>query len=1676
MGFMIMQEHALSGEVLPLENRVETLIGPATFGAGQRVCHEHRPGQSIHDLVAVHLKPPFDSASMIVELVRDGQRVVVTHDRWARVKPKPGTQVMVSLVAQGSPRKILRSVLLITIAVAAFYTGGLAATALGATGFTAGLVQGVTAAAITAIGSLAVNAILPIKRPNQQVDEARTSAGSINNRLVPGGVVPVVLGDMRVYPPFAADPYTENVGEDRYQVALLTVGHGPVKISDIRIGTIAIEEYEDVTLDIREGWSTDPAIGIYQNEVTTDQHGQLLEPGVWQEFTTRANTDEAAIDFVFEQGLARIDKKGKRQTRSVSVDVQYRAVGSSTWETLNTYQNIGTGNVRIPFVNFGGFSNPALGVFEGGTALGGVTNFTFTGKKPVPRAFTKELHFPQRGQYEVRFRRTTAAAPEDGDETIIDEVKLAIIRSVKHEPPLRGQAVQKGLGLIAIKLRLTDQKAGAVQNLNCRVQRYYPLWNGTSWIEPETVYAAGGDLTPHLTRSNAAAFCYVLRGGASKRTMADNRLHMESIAPWWAACDATDPRTGEARFTYDRMVEQASTTKAMLQEIAHAGRARVDGIDGRTGVVRDKLQTDIKGVFTPRNMRGFKGSFSLGEEVHAARVTYANEDNHYQEDTITVYADGYTEETATAFIDLRPVGITRTAPAHVYGRDQLLTLKHRPEVMEFDAPIDAMHNRIGDYVVVHTNQAQPVEIGGEVQEGAAARIKEVMVNGAGQITSVTLDSLIPVKTGVHYSLIIRRPQKASITVTAEVQGFPSDTNTATFTFAAPLTDTQAIDEGCLVVLGETNKVARDCIISAVRQVSNKEFKVKVLDLAPEIHNSQTEGLPVFPVPAGFSQDPVPERVDNLTLTELLVYDGGLGRLVVTARWEPNNTAVATSRVEIYEVDGANYIKLGETTDNKFELPGSYTAGETIEIAVVAVSPSGAKRPTYLARRTSLLLTLEADTAVDISDIIGDQPGLIVQNGYFNKGTRFLEFTAGWERIVWTNNQGLEVNAMRHRPNDDVDSWANAQSGIHEIGPRLVFAYFNTRPGEIIPIHVFGDTQNSANGQLRLGIAWYDEDGIFMDEIEDDDTITAAEVFGDYGRSFTTPQDARFGRVYVRLEQHSAGDWIIGSVVPYYGTSRDQSARDMVDGPKDPGATDGATLGVNVRDEDGLIIQGDEIRTADGLLTFARLWDFKWDEKGWETNNMGVTGVAQGILYEATNDNAHMISPGGLNLDGSLYDKVAVRIKRGAAVHYDFFEQPLILYKTAAHDFVASQYRKGKAVRLGDQTARTIVFDMSDLTVGGDDWVTSIIDQIRFDPSTNEGDVFEIDWIGIGRVSAPALDAVNHNLADELTFEDFGATDTSDVEVFGAVNIADVGLKVGQIVSASCEIIATGARRGQLQIIFEQSDNTDIATYTSQFSAANEPEYQDAPVEGYTIPSGCAKIRFRLLRESGPSGAVGARRLTLNRGSSYIDFYPIRTDVEQNATFGAPTGSKVGNTEAGVVEGQALIAEELTQDNGTAIHPSSAPFLGAVAFLDTVTRSEVADGAAGHRTGGKMLFDETISGSQSWVLSATFQNDKTEGKPVTLIFNPVIESAVSNNELLDIEVQRVKVSDGLIETIGNKQIAIPTVPRIHPLSVAWEPTLADAQDTAALQLKFSLADSSGTLDFDATEFVLFEGTR
>jgi hypothetical protein len=120
----------------------------------------------------------------------------------------------------GNGGKWLRTILLIVVAVVAIWvTGGAAASLLGSA-FAAGTTgAAVLGAAIGIIGAMAINALIPPPTPkglNGSSDPFNQLASitGTSNQASPYGVIPCVVGKMRFYPPHAALPYTETLGDD----------------------------------------------------------------------------------------------------------------------------------------------------------------------------------------------------------------------------------------------------------------------------------------------------------------------------------------------------------------------------------------------------------------------------------------------------------------------------------------------------------------------------------------------------------------------------------------------------------------------------------------------------------------------------------------------------------------------------------------------------------------------------------------------------------------------------------------------------------------------------------------------------------------------------------------------------------------------------------------------------------------------------------------------------------------------------------------------------------------------------------------------------------------------------------------------------------------------------------------------------------------------------------------------------------------------------------------------------------------------------------------------------------------------------------------------------------------------------------------------------------------------
>lgn len=306
--------------------------------------------------VKIHHATVDDLRQARVALVTERRSEIIDPKYWHQVRPRPGVRIVIRILAG---KNALRSILSIVIAVAAFAVGQ-----VWGAGFGAALFGGTTAAStavgtallttgVTILGNMLLNALIPPPKPDSR-DVANTYAISgWQNRLEPGGAVPVLLGRMRYSPPFAAFTHSEIVGDDQYIRALFCFGEGPVVISDLRIGETLISEYRNVDVEIREGRASDlpqtiiprqiaeEAVGIdLTRPLPRDSKGEVIEGQPTEDTpvvrTTGADAKGASVILTFPAGMIRFDDKGGQHPWRVDVRIEQRPIDGEAWQTVTT--------------------------------------------------------------------------------------------------------------------------------------------------------------------------------------------------------------------------------------------------------------------------------------------------------------------------------------------------------------------------------------------------------------------------------------------------------------------------------------------------------------------------------------------------------------------------------------------------------------------------------------------------------------------------------------------------------------------------------------------------------------------------------------------------------------------------------------------------------------------------------------------------------------------------------------------------------------------------------------------------------------------------------------------------------------------------------------------------------------------------------------------------------------------------------------------------------------------------------------------------------------------------------------------------------------------------------------------------------------------------------------------
>ena len=631
----------LHGEVLPPGEMVRA-VGTTNPFLGDRIDIAVPAGLSIAEILREALadRPDFVlRRDFVVHL--DGH--VVPEQHWSRVRVKAGVTLTFSLRLQDG--NAWRTALSLVVAVTAFvFAGPLGGAIAGAIGVTSAIGISVTGALASAgimlAGTMALNALFPVRTPEQVNNAVPGSLNSIQgarNQADPFGPIPFVLGRHRQAPRIVLPAFTEISGNDQFLRFGVCWGYGPLDVSDMRIGDTPLSSFADVEIEHHAGYASDGAILLYPGPID-EQVLQIELKNVdgWQYRTTTDDTDEIVVDIAAPKGMYYIDEaSGKIAPYGTLVSAQYSPEGAGDWRGIGTF-------------NVGGSVDPVR----------------MSMRIPVPR-----------GKYDVRLQKASADA---NDEKFFDQIYWTALRSFRRVPPI---TFPHPLCITVLRIRATGQLSGVIDTLNGLCQSKVLAFDGAAWV-PDTISQWPSDLFRHL-----------LQGPMNARPVPDSRIDLGNLQAWWVYCVQNG-------FRFNQVVSTKGSIWDKLCDIAAAGRAVPTFIDGKFAVVWDRPNDTVVQHFTPRNSWGFQLQRTYAQQPHGWRVNFINEDNGYTSDERIVYDDGYDKSNASLFEGLQFPGVTDPTLIWKHGRFHIAQCRLRPEKISLSAGWDQLVCTRGDRVAV----------------------------------------------------------------------------------------------------------------------------------------------------------------------------------------------------------------------------------------------------------------------------------------------------------------------------------------------------------------------------------------------------------------------------------------------------------------------------------------------------------------------------------------------------------------------------------------------------------------------------------------------------------------------------------------------------------------------------------------------------------------------------------------------------------------------------------------------------------------------------------------------------------------------------------------------------------------------------------------------------------------
>lgn len=479
---------------------------------------------------------------------------------------RPGETIAFEILPHGGGKggsNPLRMILQIALMVGVAFLVGPAV--LGLTGMAASAVS----AGLMILGSLLINALVPLPKSNSGSDSAGASptysiALQGNQARLDQPKV-VGYGLNRSFPDFATQPYQHFENNEQYFSAVLQIGVGRYDIQKIEIDDTPITNFQDINVHIvgpdSGSLSTQALINLSMISSPEVSGQEIRDTEQWiGPFTVCRpgyKIGKVFADIVAPRGVghAKEDSTGELDERSIEFQVQGQELD-----------------------DFGG---PVGAWFDMRNASN--ENYKVTGATLTAVQLSCEYVMPDFKRYQVRLKRVTAYVDSTRD---LSELTWVGMRAVLTVPGINEPVNPNGT-YVLLKLRASKQLSGMSQRkIAVTWERKIPKFDGANWVWIR-------ESSHH--RNPAWAICDMLRNKVYSLGLPDTRIDMDAIMALAQSCEERQDR-------FDFIFDTRTTIWDAVAMAARCARAVNIVRRGNYSFVRDSEQTLPVVMFQPRNM------------------------------------------------------------------------------------------------------------------------------------------------------------------------------------------------------------------------------------------------------------------------------------------------------------------------------------------------------------------------------------------------------------------------------------------------------------------------------------------------------------------------------------------------------------------------------------------------------------------------------------------------------------------------------------------------------------------------------------------------------------------------------------------------------------------------------------------------------------------------------------------------------------------------------------------------------------------------------------------------------------------------------------------------------------------------------------------------------------------